>query len=167
MINEDITTYQATGLTPGQNYGFAIKAINIVGVSDLSQLTVIMAATVPDAPSTPLMVSQSETQITVSWSPSSNYGGSPLTEFKLYWSYNDYATPVDTVNAETTSVSVTTAQGIVTGELYSFYVISTNYIGDSIQSGLLEDVVAGSLPTAPINFKRALTVTPVDTRISI
>jgi hypothetical protein len=57
--------------------------------------------------------------------------------------------------------------GIVTGEIYSFYVVSRNFIGDSVQSGLLENVVAGSLPTAPINFKRAVTVTPVDTRISL
>jgi hypothetical protein len=57
--------------------------------------------------------------------------------------------------------------GIVTGEIYSFYVVAQNYIGDSVQSGLLENVVAGSLPTAPINFKRALTVTPVDNRISL
>lgn len=122
----------ATGLTAGTNYGFAIKAINIVGASDLSSLKVIMSATVPDAPSTPVMVSQSETQITVSWSPSSNNGGSLLTQFKLYWSKNSYASPVQTLNSETTSISVTDAMGVTTGEIYSFYVIATNFIGDSV-----------------------------------
>ena len=86
MIDATSSVYYADGLTPGVNYGFAIKAINIVGVSDLSSLEIIMSATVPDAPSTPVMVSQSETQITISWSPSSNDGGSPLIDYKLYWS---------------------------------------------------------------------------------
>jgi hypothetical protein len=40
-------------------YGFAVKSINIVGASELSTLSVIMAATVPDAPLTPVMLSQS------------------------------------------------------------------------------------------------------------
>jgi hypothetical protein len=46
-------------------------------------------------------------------------------------------------------------------------VISVNYIGDSQPSETLVDVVAGSLPSAPINFKRATSVTPVDSKISI
>jgi len=71
------------------------------------------------------------------------------------------------VNSDTTSISVTSALGITTGELYSFFVVASNFIGDSAQSGLLADVVAGSLPTAPLNFRRALTVTPVDSRISV
>lgn len=57
VINTDITNYLAEGLTAGQNYGFAVKAINVVGSSDLSTLKVIMSATVPEAPSTPVMVS--------------------------------------------------------------------------------------------------------------
>ena len=57
--------------------------------------------------------------------------------------------------------------GIITGEIYSFKVIATNYIGDSNPSGILANILAGSLPTAPINFMRATTVTPVDTKISL
>jgi large repetitive protein len=81
VINTDAPTHQVTGLTPGQNYGFAVKAVNVVGVSDLSSLKVIMSATIPDAPSTPVMISQSETQITVSWNPAANDGGSALTQY--------------------------------------------------------------------------------------
>jgi hypothetical protein len=154
-------------MTPGALYGFAIKALNVVGSSDLSTLSVIMSATVPDAPSTPLMVSQSETQITISWSPSANDGGSPLINYQLYWSENSFASPAFTVNADTTSHSFTDSDGVVTGQIYSFKVVATNYIGESLPSGVLENVVAGSLPTQPINFKRAVTVTPIDTKISL
>lgn len=41
----------------GQLYGFAAKAINVVGASQLSTMNVIMAATVASPPSTPVLVS--------------------------------------------------------------------------------------------------------------
>jgi hypothetical protein len=78
-----------------------------------------------------------------------------------------YATPIETVNSDTTSISVTTSMGITTGDIYSFHVVATNFIGDSEESGILADVVAGSLPSAPLNLSRATTVTPVDSKISI
>lgn len=49
------TTYQITGLTPGTFYKFAIKAINIVGTSNASEETEIIAATIPGAPNTPTL----------------------------------------------------------------------------------------------------------------
>lgn len=57
--------------------------------------------------------------------------------------------------------------GVVSGNYYSFYVVSINYIGSSNSSVTLTNVIAGSLPTAPINFKRATTITPVATKISL
>jgi hypothetical protein len=36
LITEDINSYQAVGLDQGVYYGFAVKAINSVGTSDLS-----------------------------------------------------------------------------------------------------------------------------------
>ena len=127
-----------------------------------------MSATVPDQPSMPFMVSQSEIQISLSWSPNANNGGTPLTNYKLYWSQNDYATPIEVVTADSSTAQVTMLEhGVVTGDAYSFKVVSVNFIGDSIASDILENVVAGSLPSQPNNFKRATSVTPVDTRISL
>lgn len=90
-----------------------------------------------------------------------------MTLYKVYWSQNEYVSPVHTIDAETAFVSVTALDGIVTGEKYSFYIVSTNYIGDSQPSPILVDVVAGTLCTMPNNFKRATSVTPVDTKISL
>jgi hypothetical protein len=59
VITTDSTTYQATGLTPGWNYGFAVRAMNIVGKGDLSTIAIIMSATVADPPQTPILVFQS------------------------------------------------------------------------------------------------------------
>jgi hypothetical protein len=48
-------TAQITELTPGTIYGFSVKALNVVGDSEFSQAALIMAATVPDPPSQPVM----------------------------------------------------------------------------------------------------------------
>jgi cellulose 1,4-beta-cellobiosidase len=57
------TTYVATGLSSGTYYSFAIKADNIVGTSSLSTSTSIICATVPDAPTSLTLVSQSTSAI--------------------------------------------------------------------------------------------------------
>ena len=84
-IGSSATTYQVTGLNAGTFYRFAIKAINIVGTSDASDETELIAATIPEAPGTPVLVSQSESAITFSWTPDSEDGGTPLTGYKLKW----------------------------------------------------------------------------------
>lgn len=101
------------------------------------------------------------------WEQNISNGGSPLTQFKLFWDYNGYATAIKTIASDTNSATVTTLDGLVTGESYSFKVVSSNFIGDSVASGILESVVAGSLPSQPLQFKRAVSVTPVDSKISI
>jgi len=57
--------------------------------------------------------------------------------------------------------------GVVSGSYYSFYVVAINYIGSSNSSIILQNVIAASLPSAPINFKRATTITPDATKISL
>jgi len=126
-----------------------------------------MVATVPSPPTTPVVVSQNQTQITVSWSANTNNGGSAITSYQLYWSGNSFASPIATLTSTTTVFTVTSAMGVVSGNFYSFYVVSINLIGSSNSSVILQNVIAGSLPTAPINFKRATTITPVATRISL
>lgn len=42
-------------------------------------------------------------------------GGTPLTEYKLFWSYNNLAAPVKTTNVDTFEVSVTDVDGLITG----------------------------------------------------
>jgi len=124
-----------------------------------------MSATVPDAPTLPELVSQDETQITIQWQAGQDNGGTPLTGFKVYWSLDDFASPVKTL--ESLTVGTNTLDGLVTGDFYSYRVVATNAIGDSIASLTLEDVVAGQLPTEPTNFIRSTTVTPICTEISV
>lgn len=54
-------------ITPGQIYQITVSATNAVGAGSLSPALAIMAATVPSAPTSVIMVSQSATQIKISW----------------------------------------------------------------------------------------------------
>ena len=74
----------------------------------------------------------------------------------------DYAVP-----SSTTSYTVQTSDGLVSGTKYSFLVIATNYVGDSAESGILVDVIAGTPPSIPLNLQRAPGVTPDDTKITL
>jgi len=48
------TTYTVYLLTPGKNYKFRYRAINLFGTGEFSAESVIQAATKPDQISTPL-----------------------------------------------------------------------------------------------------------------
>jgi len=123
-------------------YGFAVKAITAISMSDLSNQETLMAAMVPEQPVSLQVTSQDETQITLNWEEAANNGGSPVTGFKLYWSLDNYTVPIKTLNSETLTVGTNTMDGIVTGDLYSFKIIATNAIGDSLGDLTLENVVA-------------------------
>jgi hypothetical protein len=76
-----------------------------------------------------------------------NYTLINLIDNKLYWNVDGYTSALRVIAAEYNTVVVSTLDGLVTGEQYSFRVVSTNFIGDSLASKTLENVVAGSLPT--------------------
>lgn len=65
-----------------------------------------------------------------------------MTGFKLYWSLDDYDDPIKVVNSDTLIVGTNQLDGLVTGDLYSFKAVATNYIGDSVPSIVLADIVA-------------------------
>lgn len=106
-----------------------------------------MAATVPSAPSVITIVSQSETQITISWTANANNGGTLLTQYNLYWSVNYYTTPIRVVTSNITTVQLTQVDGIVAGYSYSFYMTATNSIGESSASISILNIIAGTLPS--------------------
>ena len=53
VITQDTPTYEIIGLTTGQQYGFAAKSINSIGMSDLCDQIVLIAGMLPSAPSIP------------------------------------------------------------------------------------------------------------------
>lgn len=61
--------------------------MNAIGYGSASEIVEIHAASVPDAPNAPTLVSQSSTAISIQWSElaTSRNGGSPVLDYKLYW----------------------------------------------------------------------------------
>ena len=66
-------------------YKFAVLAFNVVGSGATSASVSIMAATVPDEPINLVQIASSPNSITFGWSAPSYNGGTPVTDYKVYW----------------------------------------------------------------------------------
>lgn len=143
------TSYNVSSLTTGTTYFWKIKAFNEVGISALSTGAGFLAGSVPTAPQSITLVSQSQIQIKFSWSAPTSDGGIALTEYRIYW---DNATNgVTYSNLGTTATGTllyTKSSGLTSGATYKFYVTAKNSIGESAQSNILT-VIAASVPSAP------------------
>ena len=112
----------------GTIYGFRYRARNIYGWGDWSPITYILAASVPDTPSSPTFVSASDNSITVSLSFTGDSNGDHYELHELWMAEGDEDIEDDFVIVDSYDVlsqslqhSVTFAtDGIVTGQLYSF-----------------------------------------------
>jgi hypothetical protein len=76
-----LTYTKSIGLVAGQTYNFKVLAVNLVGQGPLSPAVARLAATVPNPPTNLVMVSQSTTSISFSWTEASDNGGSIVTDF--------------------------------------------------------------------------------------
>ena len=134
----------------GASYRFQIQALNAVGEGDLSDEIAIYAATVPGNPSAPTMVSQSETQISIQWTalPSGSDGGSPVTDYKVYWDNGESLGNFYLKQATTTPAMSFTATSLTAGTFYSFKIAAVNLVGESSQSPFLQ-IIAAILPGPP------------------
>ena len=87
VVNQYSTSPTESDLTDGNEYRFKIVAVNAVGDGAVSDAIAIYAATVPNAPAAPAMVSQSDVSITIQWTDNAlvDTGGSPVIDYKVYW----------------------------------------------------------------------------------
>jgi len=78
--NTATLTHIITGLTAGAYYDIKVQAFNIVGGSIHSGAIRLVAATKPNAPVTPTLVSQSSTSIQIAWLAPYD-GGAAITSY--------------------------------------------------------------------------------------
>jgi titin len=146
----DVTSYTTNTVSTGSNYKFKVQAQNGVGDSPTSsESETIIAATVPDPPTTLGRVYADGTMITIDWEAPTFTGGIPITDYKVVWDYASGGSDYDEIASTTTNDRLYTQDSnIIGGMTYSFKVIATNSIGDSDPSEALS-VIAAQTPATP------------------
>jgi len=93
----------------------------------------VLAARRPDAPTSLAddSVVTKATQIGLTWSDGAYNGGSPITNYQVYFAQ---ASSVDFTLFSTVNTRSATVTGLSSGSQYKFYVKSSNIVGQSLQS---------------------------------
>jgi hypothetical protein len=73
-----------TNLTIGQWYRFKVSAHNEVGESQNSTEVDYIASDFPDAPSQPVRVSSTASEVVIQWTPPIDNGGEVITGYEIY-----------------------------------------------------------------------------------
>lgn len=84
MTNPSITVYTKNNLEPAQLYKFKVSAANLVGEGPVSPEIFVIAADMPQAPSSkPIvtLITESSISLTLQPLPSSSNGGSDVTGY--------------------------------------------------------------------------------------
>ena len=150
------TTATVMGLANGVAYTFTVHATNAIGNGPESQpsnaVTPSAGLTAPGAP-TGVQATAGNGMASVTWTPPSNTGGSPIT---------DYTVTAHPGGAQTHSGAVTHASvgGLSNGTSYTFTVRATNSVGDGPESQPSNAVTPTCLQALP-------TITPGDPNRSL
>jgi hypothetical protein len=139
------TQASISGLTSGVSYTFTVTPSNNQGVGATSSPSnSITASTVPGPP-TSVNASEGVNSAAVSWTAPASDGGSAMT------GYTATSNPGGFTAAVGGSTLVANVTGLTNGVSYTFTVIATNAIGDSVTSTPSNAIVPSDGPGAPIN----------------
>jgi hypothetical protein len=115
-----------TGLTNGDQYEFQVLAANSYGLGELSAFSnTVEPKGSPVAP-TDVTATPGNSWVTVSFTPPSNDGGSPITGYIVQ--ANDLTNPANDTAVGGTSSPITLT-GLTNGDQYQFQVLAANALG--------------------------------------
>jgi titin len=137
-----------TGLTNGTAYVFRVAATNEAG---LGAYSVASAARTPvGAPDAPinLVGVAGNAQISLTWSPPPNNGGSAITDYVIQYSSNSGSTWTTFADTVSTATSVTVT-GLTNGTAYLFRVAAKNAVGTGSNSSSSNGLTPLTVPGAP------------------
>ncbi len=131
-VSAPTTTYDDTAVTNGNTYEYYITAVNAAGEGPASDTDTATPKGPPTAPTTPDATEGNE-YVLVSWSPPSNDGGEPITDYKIYrGTTSGGETYHATVSSSSTEYNDTTVE--VKGDTYYYYITAVNSLGEGSAS---------------------------------
>jgi hypothetical protein len=144
------TSITINGLVNGIRYQFEVAATDDVGTSLFSKPSLIImpfAPTVPK-PVTNVAAAGRDSSASVSWTAVPDYlnGGFPIVTYHVDIEIENQIERSVTVPAAQTSVLI---PGLTNGVTYTFVVVATNQVGDSLPS-LPSNAVTPSAPAPPL-----------------
>jgi len=145
------TSITINGLVNGINYQFEIAATNDMGTSLFSKPSLIVMPFAPSAPKSPTNVAAAghDSSASVSWTGVPDYlnGGFPIIVYHVDIEIEGQISRSVTVPAAQTSVLIS---GLTNGVTYTFEVVATNQVGESLPSLPSNAVTpAGAAPPVP------------------
>jgi len=154
------TTYSATGLTNGQQYGFRVSAINGAGVGVASAIATSTPFTTASSPAS-ITAIPADTQVLLTWVAGASNGAS-ITGYVIERS-DDAGSTWSTVSANTNSgLTRYIVTGLTNGVSYTFRIAALNQAGTGGATTSTATVPAGA-PSAPT----ALVVSPGNTTATL
>jgi uncharacterized protein (TIGR02145 family) len=132
-----------TGLTNGTAYTFSVVATNAIGNSSPSTASSAVTPSAPTVPGPPTSVTAvgGNAQATISFTAPASNGGSPITGYTVTSSPGGI-----TSTGATSPINVT---GLTNGTSYTFSIVATNAIGNSVASSASTAVTPNTVPGPP------------------
>ncbi len=147
------TTYNNTGLQPGQTRHYRVSAINSAGTGvPSSAASATTDAVAPDAPTSLSATASGNTRIDLLWTAPANDGGADITGYKIEWSADGNAPRADLVadtGSTTTSYSNT---GLQPGDTRHYRVSAINSAGTGSPSSAASTTTDANAPDAPTSL---------------
>ena len=144
------TSITINGLVNNINYQFEVAATNDVGTSLFSKPSLIIMPFAPSVPKSAANVAAAghDSSASVSWTGVPDYlnGGFPIITYHVDVEIENQIERSITVPAAQTSVLIT---GLTNGVTYTFVVVATNQVGDSLPSLPSNAVTPSSAPAPP------------------
>ena len=145
------TTHEVTGLTPGREYTFRVRAENVKGGGEWSvERTATPMRVEPGKPG--LSMAPGRASATATVSPPSDNGGAAVIDYLMQWKSGMQS--FDAARQQTFTSSTTTVTGLTPATEYTFRVQARNAIG----SGAWSDEETAT-PTADVPGTPTLVVT--------
>ena len=141
-----VTSAAVAGLTNGTTYTFTVAALAASGevLESDESAGVVPAATTPDAP-IDLAGTPGPEQVSLTWNPPADDGGSPITEFRV----RTFDGGVQMGAFQTSAGSPAVITGLTNGTPYTFTVSAVNAIGEGPETADTGPFTPVDVPGAP------------------